>query len=801
MRHTVCTRAIVRITIITLLSVTTGWARGEPESELTKPRAKSHPLGRLLPDTPQPPRIVIKDDECLIDDPVVAGERIVLTTVGIERTEDQENVFQPFVSIAIDQTFTEAGQGPWLAVWNLGRKPPGWLSRLRATIPGFRASKRVQEKELERIEEQVEDFTSAWAQGRVKVPSPYLDATHLYRRSTISLVLGGIARALDMVNVLYPAQLMFRNFLIHRHDYHERAFQQTYVGLSWYNDLSQTTPETEQLSADAIQEIKFRLLANRKALGRWVDEQMRDELVFAFENQMRDHLWGTSCFLAGAANEYHLGYEEIQRITTSGVPLALGGILYYDAKLAPAPEQVKWSRSNPFDLTYNPFTDPEVQRAAQQQPDGRVPLALYVYQSNHALKPIIVVDFFRPDNPRARESGRYWRRLTNEAIAASDIGFFYTTANRVANFAANRKTSSRYSEKGPALGIEELRLSLQGYLYFEPDMADSLLDQIDRRVVNPLVQPARVQRARAELHYQALLADGGRAVVQTARRVREELIRALVNKRQGALTASDYEAYRRWLRKRPYLRRLQTYLNDTHAAGVLTEHLREALSVLAHEADRYDQPVMTVLWQFRQHLEKQFREREQAGRPIDWDLNGLIAQTDATLTRLYQAAGKTDADARYEIARMTQQWRKEDAAAFARQQKKQAEKFARELKQNMDFLQRFAQSGANLTKFSPWYVMRALNFLRDVPQMSDGNPAIAKAYRQWEGSIQQLLNQVAQRLEAYQPPAEPAWLQEHKLTCQESLRQVQALLLATSEQRASTLDEQPRAHASTAGQP
>lgn len=795
-----CTRAIVLI-LIMLVSGTTGWARGGPKSEVVNPRAKNHPLGRLLPDTPQPPRIVIKDDECRIDDPIVAGERIVLTTVGIERTEDQEVVFQPFVSVAVDQTFADAGNGQWLAIWNLGSKSPGWLSRLRAAIPGFRASKRVRQKELERIQEQVEDFKSAWAGGHVKAPSPYLDATHLYRRSTTSLVLGGLARALDMVNVLYPAQLMFRNFLIHRHDYHERTFQQSYVGLSWYNDLSQTTPETERLSADAIQDIKFRLLANRKALGRWVDEQMRDELVFAFENQMRDHLWGTSCFLAGAANEYHLGYEEIQRVTNTGIPLALGGILYYDANIAPAPDQVKWSRANPFDLTYNPFTDPDVQRAAQQQPDGRVPLALYVYQSTHALKPIIVVDFFRPNNPRARESGRYWRRLTNEAIAASDIGLFYTTANRVANFAANRKTSSRYSEKGPALGIEELRLSLQGYLYFEPDVADLLLDQVDRRVVNPLVQPARLQRARAELHYRALLADGGRAVVQTARRIREKLVRAVVHKQGGTLTASDYEAYRRALSKQPYLRRLQTYLNDTHAAGVLTEHLYEALSVLGNLADGYDQHVVAVLWEFRQHLEKQFREREQAGRPIDWQLNGLIAQTDATLTQLYQAAGKTPADAQYDIAQMTRQWRKEDAAALARQQKKQAEKFARELKQNVEFLQRFAQSGADLARFSPWYVMRALNFLRDVPQMLDSNPAIATMYRQWEGSIQELLNQVAQRLDAYQPPAEPAWLQEHKLACQDSLRQVQTLLMAMPEDRASTLNDQPAVHSSTADRP
>ncbi|MBI3950539.1 MAG: hypothetical protein HY314_08810 [Acidobacteria bacterium] len=766
---------------ILILQTTAVFASSEENGKDTGHRRHSaHPVGRTLPGVPQP-RIVIKDYQCTIDTPVVPDERVVLTTVGIEHEENGETEFHPFVSIAVDKTFPEAPDGQWMAVWNLGVKSPGLLSRLRAIIPGFRATKHVREKELRQLDDELENFDEA--KREVKVPEPYLDATHLYRRSTMGLVLAAITRGLDIANVFYPLQLMFRNYLIHRKDNQERAFQQGYVGLTWYGDLSNMTPEQEPLSPDAIQEIKFRLLANRSVLGRWMDRQMRDEFVFQFENQLRDHLWGTSSFLAGAANEYHLAYEELHRATESGVPIALGGILYYDPAVAPAPDRVKWSLANPFDLTYNPFTDPAVQRAAQASPGSKIPLAIYVYQSNHALKPIIVVDFFRRDNPRVRESARYWRKLANEAIAASDLGLFYSIVNRSLNFAANRKTSTWFSAKGPALGVEELRLSLEGHLYFEPETADVLLDQIDRRVVNPLVQPGRIQRLRAELHYQALLANGGEAVLHAARQVREKLIREVTENRQRPLASSDYAIYRQSVRKQPHLRRLETFLSDQFAGSVLTDHLIEALKGLSAEADGHDREVIDVLMRFRQRLENQFRAQELANHPINWELNALIARTDATLDRLYRASGKGPTELKHDLAKLAQQQAKEEAEAEAKWQKRHAKQFAQELDQQVKFLQRFVKDGADLTTFSPWYVTRALDFFRQVPEAISANPRVADKYRQEESRIRGLLNQVAQKLAAYRPPTGAEWLEEERFYCLEAVREVQTVLMAAAPER------------------
>jgi hypothetical protein len=754
---------------------------GLKDHEATPRPSGSHPLGRIPPGAPQP-RIVIVDDECVIDTPVTPGERVVLTTVGIEHEVAGQTEFHPLVSIAVDKTFPEAPDGQWMAVWNLGMKSPGLLSRMRALLPGYTARKRARGSEVQKLETELKKLHHTEREGEVKVPSPYMKATHLYRRSVTGLMLSGIARGLHWADVFYPAQLLFRNYLLRRKDYSERAFQQTYVGLTWYNDLSSATAEPALLSPDAIQDLKFRLLVNRRALGRWVDYQMRDEFVYQFENEMRDQLWGTSCFLASAANEYHLGYEELDRITESSVPLALGGVLYYDPALAPAPDQVRWAAMNPFDLTYNPFTDPAVRRAAEAAPGSPIPLALYVYQSHHALKPIIAVDFFRPDNPRRRESATYWRKLANEAVAASGLGSLPTMLNRALNFSANRKTYTWFSAKGPALGVEEMRLSLQGHLYFQPDKADELLDQLDRRMVNPLIQPGRLQRVRAQLDYEALLANGGTAVLTEARRVREKLMRPVTGNRDRPLATADYEAYRRYLHRQPGLRTIEIFLGDPSASSVPTEQVIEALESLAAEADERDQETIHKLMPLRRRLEERRRAQEKMNRPVDSQLNELMARTDATLERLYEASGKAPSALQHDLAELAQRQAKQEAQAQARWQKQHARRFAKELDRQTKFLEQFTRSG-DLTLFSPWYIARALEFFRQVPAAMDINPAVAAKYREQERQVQVLLNQVEQTLAAYRPPAEAEWLEADRFYCLESVREVQTALVAATPPR------------------
>ncbi|RMG44220.1 MAG: hypothetical protein D6723_19585, partial [Acidobacteria bacterium] len=167
-------RSVHLIVLATLILHSTGaYASGGGHKEKATPRRLIRPRF-LHPSSPEAssPRVVIKNDECRIEAPVVPGERVVLTTVGVEHRLNGRTEFHPLLSVAVDQTFSEAPHGQWLAVWNLGVKSPGLLSRVRALLPGFTARKRVRRKELRTLEKKRARFFEAWRRGRVKPPRP-----------------------------------------------------------------------------------------------------------------------------------------------------------------------------------------------------------------------------------------------------------------------------------------------------------------------------------------------------------------------------------------------------------------------------------------------------------------------------------------------------------------------------------------------------------------------------------------------------------------------------------------------------
>ncbi len=719
------------------------------------------------------PRIVIREDPLAIEDPKIPGERLLLTTVGAEHDQAGGTEFHPLISILMDETFSEAGEGEWLATWNLGDKAPGFLSRLRAMIPGFTARKRVRDKELVELTEKLENFEDFEARGKIKTPKPYFKVTEENRRSTIGLVLNSIKRGLSFTNVSFPAQLLFRSYLLRRKDLEERRFEQAYLGLNWYADLSSTDPwEEVSLPLNSIHEIKFRLLADRSAFGRFVNPAAKEDFVHGYEAEIRDHLWGTSCYLASAANEYHLAYEELRRFGAGEVPLALGGILYYDPRLAPEPEQVKWGIGNPFDLPYNPFENPMVRRAAA---DGeRVPLAIYVYQSNLALKPIIAVDFFSPNNPRVRESATYWRRMGNEAISAfGGIGLLYSLLNRALSFTANKKEITWLTDKKSAFGIEELRLSLLSHLYFEPHAADQMSDRVDRLIVNPLVQPGRLQGIRARLQYRALLSEEGRDLVALGRDLREKLIRRRLGKDKGALDEADYRAYRQLLARNRHLETLQLCLDDKYLPSVPLAEIADSIQALGDDSSGHDSEAIQALIRFRLEMQQRPAQWRGGGGPMD-----LVERTDAALARMYRASGRGRDDLERDLSAAAESRARKQEEERLKLQQQHAKKFEQMLEKEYDLLEGFVASGGNLTNYSPWYVAEAIHFFREVPVVIDVNPQAAKRFRPHEAKVQALLSRVESRLAAADDTNRTRWLDEQRFHCLQSVRSARVELRA-----------------------
>ncbi|HSR68345.1 MAG TPA: hypothetical protein VLU25_10415 [Acidobacteriota bacterium] len=746
---------------------------GEGDVPETAFWGEAHPLDRIDPHGPRA-RIAVRDFPLRIDYPVMEGEKVVLTTVGTERLLDGQWEFRPLVTFLVDRSLTpENDPGEWLAVWNLGQDTPGVLSWLRAAIPGFTARKRPPSGQLRDLGRKLEHFQQQWQQGDIRIPDTTYEVIDGHQRSNVSLFLNGIKQGLSFADFSFLGQFFYRGMLLRRADAQNRNFQQTYVGLLWYGDVARTTPRREPLSPAAIQEIKFRLLSNRHMLGRWVLPESKESFVHGFENEMRDHLWGTSCRLASDANEYGLGYEELQRHTPSGIPMSLGGILYYDPSIAPEEPPIEWGIDNPFDLTYDPFIDPEVQKAAQ---DGRrVPLALYVYQSNMALKPIIVVDFFRPSNPRLRESATYWRKLGNEALGASHLGRIYKIANQAVSFAANRKGITLLSDSKLALGIEELRLSLMNQMYFQPEMADKLLQKVERLTINPLVQPGRVKRLQAQLDYRALQAEGGEMALLAARRIRNRRIRNVFDIKPRPLTADDYQAYRTYLEQRFHIRRLELFVDESYVSSVPLEEVEASLRALGRLRSGREDQSLEALVEFRLEAEKLAGARA-GGRDR---MVQMLEISRHSLRRLYADRGLSETQLQADLEQLEERLTRRAQEEERRLQREQADFFNKQMGKHLGYLEALVESDGDLTRVSPWHVSRAVDFIQQVPRFIASNSMAAKKFRKKEARVELLLKEAERELAQADLQQQPEWLQAERRLCLDHLRGVQRHLQAS----------------------
>ena len=734
--------------------------------------AQGHPVG--LSQTPGA-RLVIKDVRLTTPEPMFPGERFVLTTIGSEHESSEGREFHPLVSVLVDYSFAEAPQGRWLALWNLGHKTPSVGDRFGAVFPAFISSKKSSEGALRKLEKKRRRLEEDPARAGSGLPKPFLKATEEKYRANEHLVLEGIKRGLGTIvgfstnvgPIAYSAHVLYRNYLLRHTDMKERQFEQAYLGLTWYTDLATHTPWADTLSAGEIADLKFKLLASRRFFGRWVKEEEARDFVHGFESEMREHLWGTSCLLASVANEYQLAYEEFHRYTAGGVPVALGGILYYDRELAPEPSSVRWPGFNPFDLTYNPFENPDVQLAASS--GERVPLAIYAYQSNMAFKPIIAVDFFNPDNPRTREAATYWHKLGDQALAVyRGVEFYIWAGNKSGSFMANRKGLTLFSDSKHSLGLEELRLSLASHLYFEEEAADGLADAMDRLLINPLTQSSRTKALRAQIQYLRLARPA--QLVRLGRRLRTKQIRKVTGAR-GGVGEQELASYRRYLKRQREMRPLEVFLEDEHLPSIPPSQITASLSNLYRESLDPDPELVDFLLRFRLDLEN----RPLLARypePSSW-----LPDVDRVLARLYEAQGRSPELLASDLRAVAEKQEKVALELAQEYRKGRLRRFHRFTQRHLLVLQQFDEHDGDLMSVSPWYLTDAFQFLARAPLVIELYPEAEIEFRKLETEIAASLYQARRHLATKSISDEVPWMEEQKSLCLQAANQANRQLM------------------------
>jgi hypothetical protein len=739
------------------------------EPERNKPAKASRPVGDLR--KTEPASLVIKNEACDCDnDP--ATRDVILTTVGAESEADGQKSFHPYLSIAVDLAYAADDHGEWLAVWNLGMSAPGALARVHAAIPGLFSSKEAtpqQIAKLERIKANVPEYLKT---GALDPPRPYLDVTQKHTGSNWRLLATVLRNVLRVTHA--GAQFVARTYLLNWKDYHERYFQQAYLSLDWYDDAAVNSDET--LSTDQINDIKFRLITNRSAFGHWVDEEAAMNVVYGYETQVRRWQAKTSAYLQIAANEHHLGYAEIMRLNDTGPPTPVAGVLYYDPALAPAPETIAWPSRNPFDLTYNPFTSTKVQHLASQYPGEKIPLAVYVFQTALLVKPIIVADFFDANNPRHRQTLATTKKLGDQAMASTGVGFLIKNINRAVNFVTNKTGFTYLATKSSRLGIEELRMALQSDLYFNSEMSREMLDRLDRLVLNPLIKPGRVEKLTAEINYEALRADEAKAVCREVERIRDKRIRQLAGNARGPLAPADRQRYRQHLAKQPHLRLLRAFAYELPQSGIELEKVRRALSVYIDAPDRTDDKARQTIFDLRLTLMQLQRQNR-----LDEGRAAVLSLSDAALKSLYPACGLTPA----QLDRDLNQAAAKQIAREAKEREKMVEQqgwsFEDNLKKQIEFLKGFLQSGCDVRRWSPSYWEQAMEFFSAVPAVTAGNSEIREKYEKRAKEIQFYLTSIARHLST-QPAVADGLLTERRGASLEAAQHI-AQVLFEAEQR------------------
>ncbi|MFQ5927327.1 MAG: hypothetical protein ACE5MH_07830 [Terriglobia bacterium] len=718
-------------------------------------QASEQPAGRLT--APEPARVVVEKVPCDCESESDIEADVLLVTLGTESWEDGKRHFHPVVSLAFDRLLAEEEPGQWVVLWNLGVSSAGWRRTLRAFFPFPVRPPKASEKKLAQLTAKLEQLRAGKGRTGGLAPAPYTDLSRLKPATASHGTTMALKRVLNWVGVFNPAQLVFRTFLLHRKDRAERTFQRTYLGLGWVIDAEfDGAAETSQWLKN-LNDVRFHLLRERSFFGRWVRHADSLALVYNYDNKVRENLAKGSSWLQAVANEYHLHYEPIHRFTVNGATVPAAGVLYYDPRKAPLPERARWLTPNVFDLGYNPFTLRKIQRRARENPEQLIPLALYVFQSELGLRPIIVADFFASNNPRLRETAQQGMEWLREWLVVS-TGFFSVErlAYRVGSYIANRKAFTLLVNKSARLGVEELRLALESHLYFDSEQRHDLMQQVDKRVQNPLVKAAPVEALRAALQYEGLRADGARAVCQAVNRVRRKLARRFQIPDEVAAPA-------RWVELRG---RLAEWQVRRHIRGLLARGFAELGALAALEeplayfeknssAERKSAVVLRDLYAALFWEELQL---PPGTRFTDVSLTGeRVARLWA---RLETAHGGSPVEFERERARV-------ESATRARLQQEESQRQTEQVRFLREFLEdahaKMKQVGCGQSGVSLADVEMYLEMLQGLPATLAHNPQLAREFRRRHARrLQRDLARLQQALAQCPPDGRDPWQLEQR---------------------------------------
>jgi hypothetical protein len=482
--------------------------------------------------------------------------RFHLSVLGLTREED----IHPLLAIAVCPDRARGNE--WMAVWNLSEHKAGLLDNLKTVLPIAWGAKSEDNKPV--------DFD---------FPDPYITWEH--KRSIAWRRLGWTAAvdASDFAGLSVPVRFLLRNVNHFRADLEERRFIQVYVLLQLYEEVDTLRPSPLNLCPASIMDLKYHLLANRRALGILLGDRPHYAVVQQFESAMRERIGYVASYLHSTANLYHLGFEQVDYGLAGRPPLIRAGLLYMRGEeLADSPPA--WPKRNPFDLDYNPYTHPELREWMRQEPDKTIPLAFYVFWSDFRLKPVLVADFVKPGRTRSQERTSSLRLGLDNLLAVSRIPMLLAGVKRAADYGLSRKDVSSYVTKSKVPGIESARLFARMGWNFDDDINHFLLQSMEDRTPNPLAASYRHQAVAAEANLKALLNGRAGGLGLFLRILFEDRLRSELALGNRAIFPADVDAYEKRRRYRHAAAVIEGFNVQVHVSSFSWTRLAEAWDVV-----------------------------------------------------------------------------------------------------------------------------------------------------------------------------------------------------------------------------
>lgn len=502
----------------------------------------------------QPQPLEIRNHPLVIENNSDRPYRFVLSVLGAHRAE-----FIPLLAVVLDPEDSTPRQ--WIAVWNLSSSSPGVIQRVKAALPFPWWSPRG---------------GAGRASGPIRtLPKPVLTARGRKSGAKGRFAWAAARTVSDFVSFVRPGRLVLETYRDHRNDLDERQFHQLYALLLLYEEAAALQPSDRNLGLRAIMDLKYTALINREALGIVASGRSEYWVVDNFETRMREKMGKAAAYLHSRATLQGLRFQEVHYGLDGRWPLYRTAVL--SIRKADLDERSRpWLKNNPFDLGYNPFEHPRVRASMDENPEKEIPLAYYVLISDFKLRPVIVLNVFKPGNPGRRQDTAVLRNTAENLLSVYGLPLRLQALRYIGSWSLNRKDVTYFSTRSVSSGIEPTKLFARMGWHFDEETNRLLLRMLDRRTSNPLADSFSRQVRNARARHEAITRNASERLRLFVRRVYENGIRERLDLGRRSISTEDIARFRQLRDLDRALEVIRGFNRQPHLNGVTWSRLFQA---------------------------------------------------------------------------------------------------------------------------------------------------------------------------------------------------------------------------------